>query len=47
MFKDKDQDNEGWFYQTIKKIEKLTTLTRYQQEKSIEILTEKGVLKKM
>lgn len=37
-------DDEGWFYQTIETIEKLTTLSRRKQDIAIKQLTEIGVL---
>lgn len=37
-------DEEGWFYQTIKTVEEMTTLSRHKQEQSIEKLKELGIL---
>ena len=37
-------DEDGWFYQTIDTLEEITGFSRYQQEKCIKNLTEKGVL---
>jgi|SRR5699024_5604904 len=40
MMKTKD----GWFFQTIEKLEKVSTLSRYKQEKCIEKLREEGLI---
>lgn len=40
MMKAKD----GWFFQTIEKLEKVSTLSRYKQEKCIEKLREEGLI---
>lgn len=40
MMKTKD----GWFFQTIEKLEQISTLSRYKQEKSIKELTDLGLI---
>lgn len=37
---------DGWFYQTSETLEKITTLSRYKQDKGIEQLEEAGILQK-
>ena len=37
-------DDDGWFYQTIEKLEEITTLTRHKQSQAIKLLTEKQLL---
>lgn len=37
-------DNEGWFFQTVEKVEEVTTLSRYRQDLAIEELKDKGIL---
>ena len=39
-------DKDGWFYQTSETLEKITTLSRYKQDRGIEQLEEAGILKK-
>ena len=37
-------DKDGWFYQTTSTVEKITTLTRHNQDKSIKELEDTGIL---
>ena len=37
-------DDDGWFYQTIEKLEEITTLTRHKQSQAIKLLIEKQLL---
>mgnify|MGYP001327134023 FL=1 len=37
-------DKDGWFYQTIPTVEKMTTLSRFKKEEAINILIKKGIL---
>jgi hypothetical protein len=37
-------DEDGWFYQTTKTVEEITTLSRHKQDKYIRKLTDLGVL---
>lgn len=39
-------DKDGWFFQTVETIEKMTTLSRYKQDKSIDELVEAGILER-
>jgi len=39
-------DDDGWFYQTSEKLEEISTLSRYKQDKSIDELIDAGILEK-
>lgn len=39
-------DSDGWFYQTSDTLEEITGITRYKQDRAIDLLEKRGVLKK-
>lgn len=39
-------DEAGWFYQTSDTLEEITGITRYKQDRAIEVLERHGVIKK-
>lgn len=40
-------DKDGWFYQTVPTVERMTKLGRFRQEEAIEILAKKGILEQV